>query len=145
MARELEGKIFIVHHERNIPTVAFVSPVETGRVERELANVGLHFTTKEIFCFGSVLQRIFVLLEHNLGTGPILAFTSGKDAHCMSKVLRETGNDYAVTEISCFAIMRQQVLAKYKLKYMPTVTSTAGVVWCDSCKTDTQLVKRFKA
>ncbi len=145
MARELEGKIFIVHHERSIPAVAFVSPVETGRVERELANVGLHFTTREIFCFGTALQRIFVLMEDNSGNGPVLAFTNGKDAHCMSKVLRETGNDYAVTEISCFAIMRQQVLAKYKLKYMRPVTNGGNLAWCDSCKTDTQLVKRFKA
>jgi hypothetical protein len=144
MARELEGKIFIVHHERNIPTVAFVSPVESSRVEREMANVGLHLITKEIFCFGPTSQRIFVLLEHNLGSGPILAFTNGKDAHCMRKVLRETGDSYAVTEISCFSIMREQVLAKYKLKYMRSSGNSNTVASCYNCDTAAQLVRRFK-
>ena len=118
MRTELEGKIFVIHHVDNMPALAFLSPFEANRVEKELNNMNLHFSVREIFCFGNVLQRLFVLMETNNGTGPISAFIKGKDANCMSKLMGETGNEYTVTEITCFSIMREQVLAKYKLKFL---------------------------
>ena len=145
MARDLEGKIFIVHQHHHKPSVAFVSPIEANRVDKELSNIGLHFTIREIFCFGNGLQRIFILMEENAGTGPVLAFVNGKDANCMSKLLVETGTTYSVTEVSCFTIMREQVLAKYKAKYRSHIMLNNNVNWCDSCTTGYPLVKKFKS
>jgi hypothetical protein len=116
MGRFVDGKIFLVHVEDQVPMVAFLFSNEANRVMEEFKETGIDCFVKEIHCFGNGLQRVFALLRQE-SQHVVVAFTSLKDANSMSKVLEETGNDYAVSEISCFEVMRKQPLAKYKIKF----------------------------
>jgi hypothetical protein len=144
MVKEISGKIFLVHTNQNIPVVAFSFPNEARRVEKELKNSNIHLLIKEVFCFGNVQQRLFVLMEQGEGGGLVVSFATGKDANCMSKLLSETGNTYFVTEISCFETMREQVLAKYRLKHLNGMFSNNGLNACDNCTMETSFVKKYK-
>jgi hypothetical protein len=143
MAKDLGGKIFIVHPENTVPAIAFLSPVEANRVEKELHSANIQMEVKEVYCFGNSLQHLFVLMEENGSAGLTIAFYTGKEANCMCKLLNETDNGYQVTEVSCFALLRGQVLAKYKLKYTKKADTAANAFCCDSCKTDVLLIRKL--
>lgn len=143
MAKDLGGKIFIVHPATEVPAIAFLSPVEANRVEKELHAANIQMDVKEVYCFGNSLQHLFVLTQENGGTGLTVAFNTGKEANCMCKLLNETNNGYQVTEVSCFALLRGQVLAKYKLKYAKKDAPATTALCCDNCKTDSLVVRKF--
>jgi len=112
-----DGKIFFLHANEQAPMVSFLFIKEASRIMNELKAVGIDCHVKEISCYGTDVQAVFILMHGHTSEGLSLAFTSFKPAKIMRQKLHADGSTCRVSAVSCFDVMRNQTIAKYKLKF----------------------------
>jgi hypothetical protein len=116
-----DGKIFLLHTEEQIPMVAFLFYKEAARIMEELKNAGIDCHIKETPCYGIEVQTVFILMWGKDPRDLILAYTSLKDAKNMCRILSANNPLYRISAVSCFDVMRNQTIGKYKLKFANNV------------------------